>query len=95
MIDRLTDNHPLDTLMLLGQAQERCGDLEASLAAFRRTADLYRELVGKQQQQITDQIRYRFGERLRESRARATALVRAAPISHAKCKAQAGHPLTE
>jgi hypothetical protein len=86
VIDRLTDNHPLDTLMLLGQAQERCGDLQASLAAFRRTADLYRELVGKQQQQITDQIRYRFGERLRESRARATPL--GSRSTHFTCKVQ-------
>jgi len=38
---RLTDSHPLDTLMLLGQGHDRLGNLTATASAFRRAVDLY------------------------------------------------------
>lgn len=64
-LEQLTDNHPLDTLMLLGQAQERLGKLPEAVAAFRRTSDLYRQEAqappGQRPQPMEDKIRFRYG----------------------------------
>jgi tetratricopeptide (TPR) repeat protein len=44
-LDKLTDNHPLDSLMLLGQATERLGQLDGALDAFRQACALYRSFL--------------------------------------------------
>jgi hypothetical protein len=36
VLHELTDSHPLDTIMLLGQAYERSGDMEKTVEAFKR-----------------------------------------------------------
>ena len=40
-LEGLSDSHPLDTLMLLGQAEERIGRLEEAGHAFQRAVDMY------------------------------------------------------
>eukprot|EP00935_MAST-01C_sp_MAST-1C-sp1_P001949 g1949.t1 len=57
-LDQLTDNHPLDTLMLLGQAKERLGELVGAVQAFRQACGLYRQ---EEAGSIEDKIRFRYG----------------------------------
>ena len=42
-LSKLVDSDPLDTLMLLGQAEERCGNLAASIAAFERACRMFKQ----------------------------------------------------
>eukprot|EP00037_Helgoeca_nana_P027621 m.317511 g.317511 ORF g.317511 m.317511 type:complete len:713 (+) comp27556_c0_seq1:333-2471(+) len=58
-LDKLTDSHPLDTVMLLGQAHERVGNLEGTAAAFAEAVNLYTSMK-QAGREIPDRIRYRF-----------------------------------
>jgi tetratricopeptide (TPR) repeat protein len=57
-LDKLTDNHPLDSLMLLGQAKERLGDLDGSIGAFRQASHMYRQ---ENPETMQDKVRFRYG----------------------------------
>lgn len=58
-LQELTDSHPLDTIMLLGQAYERAGDLEKAAAAFGKGVELL-QTIRRSGKQPEDRIRFRF-----------------------------------
>lgn len=57
-LNRLTDSHPLDTIMLLGQARERAGNLSAAAAAFREAVTIFRAMHSNDPPE--DRLRYRY-----------------------------------
>eukprot|EP00038_Savillea_parva_P015834 m.15070 g.15070 ORF g.15070 m.15070 type:complete len:721 (+) comp3225_c0_seq1:206-2368(+) len=59
-LGRLTDSDPLDTVMLLGQAHDRLGNLEKTVTAFGKAVTLYKRRKSKGDA-ISDKVRYRFG----------------------------------
>ena len=58
-LSQLSDSHPLDTLMLIGQAYERRGELQSTASAFNRGVRLLHKML-EAKQNVEEKIRYRF-----------------------------------